>query len=220
MLIFSMASSRQGGEFVSTREAADMLGVALRTVQLWVEAGALTAWKTAGGHRRVVRASVEALMQQKADALAAVPVAGRGRQPATRNVRLLVIEDEPALLKVYEMQFAGWGLPLDVLTARDGFEGLLRIGESRPDLVIADLRMPGMDGFRMIRALRAGPEQRGLDVIVVTALDEREIADHGGLPPDVHVFTKPIPFGEIERIVRAKIARASGARTESGTGAR
>ncbi len=150
-----MSDDRRADDFMSTREAAEMLGVALRTVQLWVEAGVLTAWKTAGGHRRVVRTSVEALLKQKAAALAAVPVASRGARAAEAAYRVLVIEDEPALLKLYSMSIGGWDLPIELLTAGDGFEGLLRIGEKRPDLVITDLRMPGMDGFQMLRSVRA-----------------------------------------------------------------
>ncbi|WP_434089560.1 MerR family transcriptional regulator [Neopusillimonas aromaticivorans] len=42
-----------GGQVISTREAADRLGVSVRTVQLWVESGVLDAWKTPGGHRRI-----------------------------------------------------------------------------------------------------------------------------------------------------------------------
>ena len=207
-----MSDDRRAGEFMSTREAAAMLGVALRTVQLWVEAGVLTAWKTAGGHRRVVRASVDALLKQKAAALAAVPVAGRRARTAEAAYRLLVIEDEPALLKLYAMAVSGWDLPIELLTAGDGFEGLLRIGEKRPDLVITDLRMPGMDGFQMLRSVRALEEFRDLQVIVVTALEPREIADHGGLPAGIAVFTKPAPFPELERHVRARIAERRGGR--------
>ena len=48
-----------GGDVCSTREAADRLGVSLRTVQLWSEAGLLRAWKTPGGHRRILTASVD-----------------------------------------------------------------------------------------------------------------------------------------------------------------
>ena len=199
-----MADNKGADDFVSTREAAQMLGVALRTVQLWVEAGVLTAWKTAGGHRRVVRASVEALLQQKAAALAAVPAASKGAR-TTPTFRLLVIEDEPALLKMYGMYVDSWKLPIELLTASDGFEGLLRIGEKRPDLVIADLRMPGMDGFQMLRSLRASGDFRDLQVIVVTALTPQDIASHGGLPPDIPVFTKPVPFAEIEHQVRSRI---------------
>lgn len=63
----------------STREASEILGVSLRTVQLWVDGGILEAWKTAGGHRRVSRASVEALLKGGASvgrpSAAAAPVA-------------------------------------------------------------------------------------------------------------------------------------------------
>lgn len=52
----------------STREASEILGVSLRTVQLWVDSGILEAWKTAGGHRRISRASVEALQKGGASA--------------------------------------------------------------------------------------------------------------------------------------------------------
>jgi excisionase family DNA binding protein len=44
--------------FCTTREAATLLGVSVGTVQLWVENGLLQAWKTAGGHRRVMRDSI------------------------------------------------------------------------------------------------------------------------------------------------------------------
>ena len=207
-----MAENKGADDFVSTREAAQMLGVALRTVQLWVEAGVLTAWKTAGGHRRVVRASVEALLQQKAAALAAVPAASKGTR-SNPTFRLLVIEDEPALLKMYGMYVDSWKLPVELLTASDGFEGLLRIGEKRPDLVIADLRMPGMDGFQMLRSLSASDDFRDLQVIVVTALTPQDIASHGGLPPEIPVFTKPVPFAEIEQQVRSRIEARKSKRT-------
>lgn len=62
---FSIASTDAGAasQVYSTREASEILGVSLRTVQLWVDGGILEAWKTAGGHRRISRASVEALLK-------------------------------------------------------------------------------------------------------------------------------------------------------------
>ncbi|MFY8043989.1 MAG: MerR family transcriptional regulator, partial [Rhodoferax sp.] len=46
---------------MTTREVGEALGVAVRTVQLWVESGVLPAWRTAGGHRRIARAAVDKL---------------------------------------------------------------------------------------------------------------------------------------------------------------
>ena len=195
-------------DVVTTREAAQMLGVALRTVQLWVEAGVLRAWKTAGGHRRIMRSSVDELLRQRVVAIGEAPAEDANTSRQAPRYRVLVVEDEPALLKLFQLQIDGWKLPGDLVTATNGFEGLIRIGEKHPDLLISDLNMPGMDGFRMIRQLRAAPDFRNLQIVVVTALGKQDIADRGGLPEDIHVFTKPVPFSELERIVRAGIEAA------------
>ncbi|WP_137896342.1 excisionase family DNA-binding protein [Ramlibacter sp. 2FC] len=183
----------------STREAAERLGVSLRTVQLWVEGGVLRAWKTAGGHRRIPREAIDELLaQRRAELLGS---------PSPSQFKLLVVEDEADLLKLYRLQIAAWALPVTLVTANNGFDALIRIGEQRPDLLVTDLNMPGMDGFRMIRTLRASPDFADMEIVAVTALGRAEIADRGGLPPDVRIFTKPVPFSELERIVRERLAR-------------
>mgnify|MGYP001619112379 CR=1 FL=1 len=189
-------------DLCTTREAAIRLGVSLRTVQLWVESGVLRAWKTAGGHRRIQVASVDEILRQRQAALAGAEVAAAPAPVFT----LVVVEDDPDLLKLYRLQVAAWKLPLRLVTAINGFEGLVRIGEARPQMLIADLNMPGMDGFRMIRSLRASADYKDMEIVVVTALGKAEIADRGGLPEDVKVMTKPVPFSELERLVRARLA--------------
>lgn len=193
-------------DYLSTREVAEQLGVAVRTVQLWVESGVLRAWKTAGGHRRITRESVEALLAARA---AAVAEPARGKAPPP--FRILVVEDDATLRKLFAMTIESWGLPVEAMTAENGFAALLRLAEVRPDLLISDLNMPGMDGFRMIRHLRDSPQWRELEVIAVTALGEREVQARGELPADVKLLSKPVPFGELERLIRARLAeRAAG----------
>lgn len=191
--------SAQDSNLCSTREAAALLGVSLRTAQLWVESGVLRAWKTAGGHRRILRSSVDALLQDRKRA-----VQGRA---APGQFKLLIVEDDPDLLKLYRMHIEAWGMPIDLVTATNGFEGLIRIGEAKPNLVIADLSMPGMDGFRMIRSLHANADFKDMDILVVTALGKDEITDRGGLPEGVQIFTKPAPFSALERLVRERVER-------------
>lgn len=202
-----MRKSATNDDVLSTREAAERLGVALRTVQLWVESGVLPAWKTAGGHRRISRAAVEKLIAERHAALNGdVPdanAAGNGNQ----RLHLMVVEDEPELLRLFTMVIAQWELPIDVSTATDGFEALLRIGQRCPDLLLTDLNMPGMDGFKMISALRqAGHGFDDLEIVVVTALGADDIERRGGLPAGVKVFNKPVPFDALELLVRDSIA--------------
>jgi excisionase family DNA binding protein len=182
--------------FVTTREAAQRLGVALRTVQLWVESGTLPAWKTAGGHRRVSRAAVEQLHAQRQEAL----------HPAPRLFRVLLVDDDPKMIKLVSGAIQSWALPLTLDTAHNGFESLVRIGEQRPDLLISDLHMPGMDGFEMIRALRNDQDERPpLEILVLTGLNAQDIEQHGGLPPDVRVFNKPPPLKTLRSLLRARL---------------
>ena len=213
-----MRKSATNDDVLSTREAAERLGVALRTVQLWVEGGVLPAWKTAGGHRRISRAAVERLIGERSAALAGDAVA---RSPAGATdlagvpdgrLKVMVVEDEPDLLRLFTMVIAGWELPINVTPAANGFEALLRMGQHCPDLLITDLNMPGMDGFKMISALR-GVDQGfdEMEIVVVTALSEAEITQRGGLPASVRIFHKPVPFDELENLVRDRVAALAAA---------
>ena len=180
----------------TTKQAAELLGVSLRTAQLWVESGVLKAWKTAGGHRRISRESVETLLQEKHRAL--------GAESDESPFRILIVEDEPDILKLYQLAIKSWGLPVEIYTAENGLEGLLRLGQFRPNVLITDLLMPSMDGLEMIRMLRTDPEYKDMTIIVVTTLNPDEIQERGGLPDGAGLFSKPIPFEDIETVVREK----------------
>ena len=127
--------------------------------------------------------------------------------PASNGRRVLIVDDDPLMLRLYELHMSGWGLELDLIKAHNGFEALIRIGESKPDLLVSDLNMPGMDGFRMIRTLREDTGTAGMNVIVVSGLDRGTIKAMG-LPSDIPVFPKPVPFGELKDAVVAGIGRA------------
>lgn len=197
-----MRKSDANADVMSTRDAAERLGVALRTVQLWVESGVLPAWKTAGGHRRIAKAAVEKLMEERRLAIGGEAPKPDGAQP----FKILVVEDEPDLLRLFTMVIEDWGLPIHLRTASNGFDALVRIGEQCPDLLITDLNMPGMDGFKMIHSLRSfGEGLETLEIVVVTALSPQDIENRGGMPDGVRVFIKPVPFAELEQLVRNRI---------------
>ena len=202
------AAPYNAADFCSTKEAAAVLGVSHRTVQLWVESGTLQAWRTAGGHRRITLESVNRLVEGRRVAIAAhAPPPAAPAAPASSTRRVLVVDDDPLMLRLYELEMAGWGMDLNVVKANNGFEALIRIGEERPDLLVSDLNMPGMDGFRMIRTLREDSGSAGMSMIVVSGLDRATIKAMG-LPADIPVFPKPVPFGELRAAVEHGLARA------------
>jgi len=193
-------------QFCSTKEAARLLGVSHRTVQLWVENGSLQAWKTAGGHRRITMESINKRVGARQDAIN--PPAPASNGPQLKKV--LMVDDDRTLLRLYELEMGGWDLPLTVMKAHDGFEALIQIGAERPDLLISDLSMPGMDGFRMIRTLRENPAYAGMAIIVISGL-EKSSMQAMGLPGDIPVFPKPVPFAQL----RAAVEQALDVETSS-----
>ena len=183
-------------EYLSTRQAAQRLGVSLGTVQNMVESGALDAWKTAGGHRRIPVTSVEGLLARRR---------GAPLIPAGNRLDILIAEDDPMLQTLYRATIERWKMPLQLRIVDNGFDGLLQVGRQRPDVLIADLMMPGMDGFEMIRRLRTNKDYAGMDILVVSAIERQEI-EKQGLPGNIMIFGKPVPFHELKGFMLARLA--------------
>ena len=179
-------------DYLSTRKAAILLGLSLGTVQKMVETGVLEAWKTEGGHRRILASSVrDYLGQRQSSKLPAMPL------------DVLVAEDNPIQQALYQGAFEKWDFPLSLRMVDNGFDGLLQVGARKPDVLITDLMMPGMDGFDMIRRLRANQDLASMDIVVVSSMEPAQILEKGGLPDDVMVYKKPIPLAEIKGYLRA-----------------
>jgi excisionase family DNA binding protein len=197
-----LASLRANAEeYCTTRDAAGVLGVSLRTIQVWVENGALRAWKTPGGHRRITVKSLEKLAAERTGALDAAPAAVVEALP----YQLLVVDDDPSMLRLYELEIASWALPLQLTTASNGMDALIKIGKHLPHLLITDLTMPEIDGFAMIRRLRANEDCAGMPVIVVSGLDQGALKA-GGLPSDIPCFQKPVSFDALRFAVQRGLA--------------
>lgn len=184
--------------FCTTREAARLLGVSIGTVQLWVESGLLKAWKTTGGHRRVLRDSIDQILRK-------TPTTGSAAPPppaVLRHLRVMVVEDDMSLLRLYQVQMSRWAIAPEVTCMHSAVSALLAMGHRCPDLLITDLHMPGMDGFHMLRELRKSVEADKTTIVVVTGLDEEDIALRGGLPVGVQILRKPVPFDRLLGIAR------------------
>ena len=185
----------QEAAYISTREAAELLGISLRTAQLWVENGALLAWKTTGGHRRILLHSVQKILDERVRS--AIDLV---RAPDAR-LKVAIVEDDPDVVTLLQMMLTGLDFPCDVQTRSDGFKGLILLGTFRPDVLIADLNMPDMDGFRMLRSIQ-GSEFAPRKIIVTTALSTSEITERGGVPAEALVLQKPYPLSLLENALR------------------
>ncbi len=190
--------TKPGDEPVLTvSQTANMLGVAVQTIHQWVEKGLLDAWRTPGGHRRILKKSVLSLLDQR--------VGKPEKRDHSAPFHLLVVEDDPRMAMTYKMHLRKWEFAMQVDTAASGVEALIQVAKRRPDMIITDLVMPDLDGFRMIKELRKDVEMQSIHLIVITILEARDIQAKGGIPEDVMVLQKPVQFSWLKEIIRQKI---------------
>ena len=126
--------------------------------------------------------------------------------------RLLVVDDEAKLLRAVAMCLRSEGY--EVITARSGTEALVRLTEAIPDLIITDIRMPGMDGHALARNLRASPRTDMIPIIFLTAKDTREDRIAGFRTGVDAYVTKPFDTEEMLAIVSSILNRVQRTSTE------
>jgi len=179
-------------DFCGTSYAAKLLGLSVATVQSLVERGEIEAWKTLGGHRRLSLRSINAYQNrgspQTAADLALIP-------PDLRNrLSVLVVEDEEITRELYRAHFDEWHLAIDCSFMSSAMEALIDIAGRRPDLLITDLNMPGVDGIEMLRVMKRNKQLAAMQILVISGMSEEEINMRGGLPPNSLYQGKPINF--------------------------
>jgi excisionase family DNA binding protein len=140
--------------WLSTKEAAQLLDVSQRTIQNWVDTGKLKSTKTLGGHRRLMRSDVEGFLVLRTSTVPAALPAMAAEPPAADELRVLIVEDDRTLLRLYELKFGEFTVPHQLFLAANGYQGLLLAGKHCPHLVIADLNMPEMNGLQLIQEIR------------------------------------------------------------------
>jgi CheY-like chemotaxis protein len=100
---------------------------------------------------------------------------------------ILVIEDDPGAVRLLRAYLEGEGYRVEVAT--DGETGIAAAQEHAPDAIILDVLLPGIDGWEVLRRLKANPDLRDVPVVVVTVVDERNVAMNLGA---VDYFLKPV----------------------------
>lgn len=154
---------------LSTTQVARMLHVAVASVATWVDQGELVAGRTPGGHRRIeVDDLIRFLRHQKLR----VPPELLDRDP-----KVLVADDEAPIAAWIADEITARHPGWKVLQAHDGFTAGEMVGTFKPDVVILDIRMPGVNGLDVCRHIKSGEDTKGISVIAMTAYASGNMKD-------------------------------------------
>jgi len=186
----------------STAFVAEQLGVSVPTVQRWVDAGHLKAWKTPGGHRRIDAASAEELF--RIQRLPAEEEASGEQAP----LRVLIVDDSAddreVLAALCESALPGARVTL----VENGFQGLVAIGQSEPEIVVTDIMMPKIDGIEMLNQLASHCAVRPKVLVAVSSLTPAQLDKRGRLPDGVLYLGKPLEPDEFSAVLRQAVKLA------------
>lgn len=187
----------------STAYVAKRLGVSLPTIQRWVDAGRLKAWKTVGGHRRVDAESADRLfLQQEQGVLAS---------SEDQALNVVIVDDNPDDRDLMAAMVEAHTPGAQITLAENGYEGLLKIGELKPDLVITDIIMPKMDGFEMIAQLLHHVASKQMAVLAMSSLSAEQVSQRGTLPAGVALLRKPLDVDDVNQALASAVQRVRGA---------
>ena len=125
-------------------------------------------------------------------------------QAAMAAPRILVVDDEPIIAQLITDVLGGDGYDVD--TASDGLVALERIDRHAYDLILSDLRMPGLDGLGLYRELEQNRPELARRFVFITGTSEH--TDYAGLLGDltVPILTKPFDVSALQNLVRESLA--------------
>jgi twitching motility two-component system response regulator PilG len=114
-------------------------------------------------------------------------------------MKVLLVDDTRTLISLIQVYLMGWRI--EFFEAKDGLEGLAKAKEHKPDLVISDVRMPGMDGFELCAALRADRVLHATPIVLLTSLNDDTSRQKGKLVGASAFLTKPVSVEELRKTV-------------------
>jgi DNA-binding response OmpR family regulator len=146
----------------------------------------------------------------------ALPPNGAAPHADAGPARILVVDDSPTMVHVisYFLQLEGY----TVESANDGEAGLAAVRRAPPDLIVSDVDMPRMNGFEMVRALRADPVTAAIPVLMLTARTSVENETEGLATGADDYVAKPVEPRRLGARVRTLLARVRRDRSRGITG--
>ena len=145
---------------LSTDQAAALMAIHSRSVLRWIKAGRIPAYQTGGGRWRIRTPDLACFMLEQGMQVPATLLDGAQR--------VAVVDDDRDFAEALTETLLELVPSLDVRSAHDGLSAGFLLAGFRPQLVLLDRTMPGLDGFEVLRRLRSQPELNGAAVIVIS----------------------------------------------------
>lgn len=154
-------------DFYTIPQAANICAVCRTTMWRWVKSGKLKSFLTPGGRHTIRKEDLKAFIN---DRMQHLPIA-----ESSQKNKILIVDDDPAIQKLLNKMLSNNGYSIEI--ASDGFEAGFKTIQFKPDLMILDLFMPGMDGFEVCKQIKNNSTTSHIKIIAFTGYDTPENKD-------------------------------------------
>ncbi len=149
-----------GKPLFTTYETAKFCKADISTIKNWIDEGKLDAYKTPGGHRRIRRKDLIKFMKKYR-----IPIPP---QIKVGKIKVLIVDDESNIVRIITRLLKKQKWELKIESACDGYEAGVKISNFFPDLLILDIKLPGIDGHKIIRNVKSNKELRNVKILAIS----------------------------------------------------
>jgi excisionase family DNA binding protein len=192
----------------TTFQAADYCQVSPFTIRNWVESGVLPGYKTPGGHRRILKRNLDEFLKKHG-------MPGPEEQARPAKKRVLVVDDDKSVNDFVSKVIAQIDKEAEIAVAMDGFEAGAKVISFKPDVVILDLRMPGLDGFQVCEKIKNDPAAAGATVIGITGYYSQEYESRFISCGGSRLLKKPLDVETLKKAIGEALRRRAKSPSES-----
>jgi len=178
--------------YFTASEVARLLLVSTNSVRVWTNKGLLKTELTLGGHRRFPRHEIERLIRERQ---------GQASRVKSESLRILIIDDDEVFNEIIAKAIEHAIPEAVIASASDGFSGGMLARSFNPEIILLDLRMPGMDGFQVCRMLKADEATLGIRIIAISGspseADRQKVNEAGA----EDLLVKPVDMPSLLKII-------------------
>jgi excisionase family DNA binding protein len=172
-------------------KAAQICRVSTRTINNWIRAGKLKAYATPGGHFRIWPSDLRNFL--KAHEMNVNFEFPREERPR----KILLVDDDEAYAEMIRDVLREKLENCEITITHDGYEALIMLGEFKPDLLVLDLMMPGIDGFKVLDLITSRKASNPLKVLVLSGNITTSAIERLKRSRADQWLTKPVSIAEL-----------------------
>jgi two-component system, OmpR family, response regulator len=191
-----MAKKEKKVRIFSALEVADICGVVNQTAINWIKNGFLKAFMTPGGQYRVYAEDLLAFLTSRGMRIPAELTEAPDEEPAWE--RIMIVDDDQNINNLLK-QFLARQMPgRTIIQAFDGFEAGKLISEMKPGIILLDIGLPGLDGYKLCRRIKEDEALGSPIIIAISGLPDEEVERTIMAKGADAFFRKPLDFGRMQ----------------------